>query len=129
MHRRTFNLKVITFGAEAGHIMHTKLNWVSHVQTHHVVVYTIAFALILRISLIIVGEIIDDISYTGVKYTDVDYNVFTDASRLMWDGNSPYDRTTYRYPPLLAFILIPNIFFPSFGKVWQSNCSIMKVIS
>lgn len=75
----------------------------------------IVFALIIRLILIMLGCLIDNIS--DVKYTDVDYNVFTDASRLMWDGNSPYERDTYRYPPLLAFLLVPNIFFPSFGKV------------
>jgi GPI mannosyltransferase 1 subunit M len=92
-----------------------KLNWFSRARRHNTAV-TIACAVILRIVLIIFGVMVDDIS-TDVKYTDVDYNVFTDASRLIWDGNSPYDRDTYRYPPLLAFILIPNIFFPSFGKV------------
>lgn len=92
-----------------------KLNWFSHVRIQ-CMPYTIAFVLILRIFLILVGDIIDDVS-SDIKYTDVDYYVFTDASRLMWDGNSPYTRDTYRYSPLLAFMLIPNIFFPSYGKV------------
>lgn len=70
---------------------------------------------IFRVILIIYGEWQD--SHMEVRYTDVDYLVFSDAASLMASGESPYKRTTYRYSPLLAFLLIPNsIIHRSWGK-------------
>ncbi|KAL2498932.1 GPI mannosyltransferase 1 [Abeliophyllum distichum] len=63
---------------------------------------------ILRAFLILYGEWQD--THMAVRYTDVDYLVFSDAAALMSSGKSPYDRSTYRYSPLIAAVLMPNSF-------------------
>lgn len=73
------------------------------------------FSAFLRVFLIVYGEWQD--KHMEVRYTDVDYFVFSDAADLMASGKSPYERTTYRYSPLLAFLLLPNMFLHrSWGK-------------
>ncbi|KAI8532583.1 hypothetical protein RHMOL_Rhmol11G0224700 [Rhododendron molle] len=73
------------------------------------------FSAILRLLLILYGEWQD--THMEVRYTDVDYLVFSDAASLMASGKSPYKRTTYRYSPLIAFLLIPNsMIHRSWGK-------------
>ena len=66
-------------------------------------------AFILRLFFIYVAKIVDE-SGTSKKYTDTDYDVFTDAAGHIPGGGSPYARKTYRYSPIAAYMCLPNIF-------------------
>ncbi|XP_055382252.1 GPI mannosyltransferase 1 isoform X2 [Condylostylus longicornis] len=77
----------------------------------------LAIALFIRIILIIYGEIHDN-SSSELSYTDIDYRVVTDGARYIIKHESPYKRHTYRYSPLMALLLVPNVlFFDCFGKI------------
>ncbi|EAT39321.1 AAEL008875-PA [Aedes aegypti] len=72
-------------------------------------------SIVIRIFLVYYGEVQDSLS--EIQYTDVDYRVVTDGASHVLNLNSPFKRHTYRYTPLLAYLVLPNlVLHHSFGK-------------
>lgn len=87
----------------------------------------IILGLLVRLTFIGYAEIQD--KYFNLKYTDIDYSVYTDGAQYVLQGGTPYDRHTYRYTPILAYLMTGNhIFFESFGKVLFSLVDIVTVL-
>ena len=65
-----------------------------------------ALSALIHAVLIFYGEWQD--RHMRVAYTDIDYHVYSDAAHHVHHGRSAFDRHTYRYTPLLAWLLTPN---------------------
>nr|CCC91038.1 unnamed protein product [Trypanosoma congolense IL3000] len=78
---------------------------------------------VLRLLLIIYAAFHDQ--WFRVRYTDIDYMIVVDGARNMWTGGSPFDRTTYRYTPLLAALVLPSVWFAHpMGKIIFALCDL-----
>lgn len=87
----------------------------------------IGCAFFLRLGFIYYGICHDQLM--EVAYTDIDYSVFTDAAKQIYDGKSPYEIETYKYTPLLAQILLPNVCVNIlFGKILFSVFDIVVAL-
>jgi phosphatidylinositol glycan class M len=83
--------------------------------------YNFAF----RMVLIYVAHLVDTHS-PHAKYTDTDYLVFSDAATHVYNGRSPFERHTYRYTPLVAYVaLVNNYIHPLAAKVVFCICDIL----
>lgn len=90
-------------------------------------IMNVSIALLIRLALVMYGILHD--KFLEVKYTDVDYTVFTDAADHIVNGGSPYLTPTYKYTPVLAFLLTPNILLhPLFGKIFFCFCDVLVIV-
>jgi phosphatidylinositol glycan class M len=88
---------------------------------------TAAFSALIHAALIMYGEWQD--KHMRVAYTDIDYWVYSDAAAHVYNGRSAFDRHTYRYTPLLAWLLVPNeIIGGWWGKALFSAAGVLSGI-
>ncbi|KAA3680125.1 phosphatidylinositol glycan, class M [Paragonimus westermani] len=73
--------------------------------------FILSIALVFRIMLLVFSVWQDETRWPDgqLRFTDVDYDVFTDAAKALVSGEDVYHaRPTYRYSPLIAALLAPG---------------------
>lgn len=86
-------------------------------------VHLYVVSILLRIALVAYSVLHDAVF--RVKYTDIDYMIIVDGARFMLEGRCPFARTTYRYTPILAALVLPSVLlFDAFGKLLFSACDV-----
>jgi len=65
---------------------------------------TAFLAFLLRVSLIFFLSLYENIYHHDLKLTDIDYKVYSDSTL----HSSPYQRHTYRYSPILSYLMQLN---------------------
>ena len=87
-----------------------------------------AISLLIRFGFVYFGYWVDTTT-PHRKYTDEDYYVFSDAATHVYNGRSPYQRHTYRYTPIAAYIcLLNNMIHPIAGKIIFCLCDLMMAV-
>lgn len=82
-------------------------------------------ALLLRVAVVTITTLVEGAGcgINGPTYTDIDYLVISDAGALLISGHSPYERTTFRYTPVLALIASLNqMVHPVAAKLFFCCC-------
>lgn len=88
------------------------------VAATHSVWAILSYGLLLRLALL-AYSVYHDTHVEHIKYTDIDYRVFTNGSEALVHSRSPYEDQEYRYPPLVALIFVPNVLLKTelYGKL------------
>jgi phosphatidylinositol glycan class M len=86
---------------------------------------TIIWGFIIRVALIFFLSTYENIYDQGMVLTDIDYKVYSDST--LYD--SPYDRHTYRYSPIISYLMRFNYtVHESIGKVFFAVFDVVAMI-
>ena len=83
------------------------------------VLMSLLAAFAIRIAIVAIVELVfEKGGFYKLVYTDVDYKIYIQAASKVLAAQSPYQRHTYRYTPLLSYLMIPSVLIhASFGKL------------
>jgi phosphatidylinositol glycan class M len=62
-------------------------------------------------------------------FSSHEYVVMTDAARLIYRGESPFQRHTFRHSPLLSLLMVFNLkYWHGVGKLFYCMCDIITAL-